>query len=411
MSIETVAGDNHLTEPHEAEFSFYEFFAGGGMARAGLGEQWQCLFANDMDPIKASTYLDNWGNEHFDIRNVCEITPDDLPQHADLTWASFPCQDLSLAGNGLGIGEIDSSADETTRSGAIWPFLDLISKLGRVNRKPPILVLENVLGLLTLDQGRHFAAICHQLSKTGYRYGAIIIDAKHFLPQSRPRVFLVAISRQISIPGYLVSKEPLPQWHSSSLLRAFDALSEEVHDDWVWWSPGIMPEARMKELADIIDCEDTNALWHSTDETRRLISMMAPANLARLVEAKESGETMIGSLYLRMRKEKGVNRQRAEITFSTVLGCLRTPKGGASRPRIIVVNGNQVKTRLLSVKEAAALMGLPDDFILPATYQSAFKVIGDGLAVPSVHFLAERILEPLAMAVRNNTHRTEEIRE
>ncbi|WP_236942731.1 DNA cytosine methyltransferase [Ewingella americana] len=127
------------------------------------------------------------------MRDVREVTSYELPLHADLSWASFPCQDLSLAGNGLGIGERDSSADETTRSGAIWPFLDLISRLGEENRKPPILVLENVLGLLTLDKGSHFAAICHQLSKTGYRYGAIIIDAKHFLPQSRPAYLLLRL--------------------------------------------------------------------------------------------------------------------------------------------------------------------------------------------------------------------------
>lgn len=411
MSGKAVTGDSRSTKTRKAKFSFYEFFAGGGMARAGLGKQWRCLFANDMDPIKASTYIDNWGGKHFDKRDVREIAPDDLPQRADLTWASFPCQDLSLAGNGLGIGEIDSSADETTRSGAVWPFLDLISKLDGKKRKPPLLVLENVPGLLTLDQGRHFAVICRQLSKMGYRYGAIIIDAKHFLPQSRPRVFIVAISRRFSIPEYLVSKEPLAQWHSSSLLRACDALAEDTRDDWIWWSPGDTPDARMKELDDLIDYDDKNALWHSADETQRLISMMAPANLARLEKAQESGETTIGSLYLRMRKEKGVNRQRAEITFSTVLGCLRTPKGGASRPRIIAVNGNQVKTRLLSVKEAAALMGLPDDFILPEAYQSAFKVIGDGLAVPSVSFLAERILEPLATAVRNAPLQTENISE
>lgn len=411
MSTEAVMSDNHLTEPHEAGFSFYEFFAGGGMARAGLGKQWRCLFANDMDPLKASTYIDNWGDEHLDMRDVREVDTHELPLHADLSWASFPCQDLSLAGNGLGIGERDSSSDETTRSGAIWPFLDLVSRLGEENRKPPILVLENVLGLLTLDQGSHFAAICHQLSKTGYRYGAIIIDAKYFLPQSRPRVFVVAISRHVSIPECLVSEEPLSQWHSPSLLRACNSLAQEARNDWVWWSPGDLPDARMKELDDLIDFEHENALWHSVEETRRLISMMAPANLARLANAQASGKTMAGSLYLRMRKEKGVNRQRTEITFSTVLGCLRTPKGGASRPRIIVVKGSQVKTRLLSVKEAAALMGLPDDFILPAAYQSAFKVIGDGLAVPPVRFLAERILEPMAMAVRNNSQRTEDIRE
>ena len=98
------------------------------MARAGLGKKWRCLFANDMDPIKTASYIENWGAEHFDGRDVREIKPDDLTGSADLVWASFPCQDLSLAGNGLGIGEIGASEDETTRSGAIWPFLDLVDK-------------------------------------------------------------------------------------------------------------------------------------------------------------------------------------------------------------------------------------------------------------------------------------------
>ncbi|WP_336749062.1 DNA cytosine methyltransferase [Pantoea vagans] len=409
MKKEAVTSKNEAKETREAEFSFYEFFAGGGMARAGLGKQWRCLFANDMDPIKTANYIENWGDEHFDGRDVRAVNPDDLTGHADLAWASFPCQDLSLAGNGLGIGEIEDSGDKSTRSGVVWSFLDLIDKLGDGNRKPLMLVLENVLGLLTLDQGRHFAAICHQLSKTGYRYGAMIIDAKHFLPQSRPRVFIVAIDRQFSAPAGLCSQEPMALWHSSSLLRAYDALSEQARGDWIWWMPGDAPNTRTRELADFIECEDNNALWHSADETRRLIEMMAPAHLARLTKAQESSETAIGSLYLRMRKEQGANRQRAEITFSTVLGCLRTPKGGASRPRIIVVRGNQVRTRLLSVKEAAALMGLPEDFILPAAYQSAFKIIGDGLAVPSVRFLAERILEPLAAAIRNDNYQAEDM--
>ncbi|PQQ42545.1 DNA (cytosine-5-)-methyltransferase [Photorhabdus luminescens] len=408
MKKEAVTSNNRSEEMREAEFGFYEFFAGGGMARAGLGKQWRCLFANDIDPIKTSSYIENWGARHFDDRDVREIKPGDLTGRADLVWASFPCQDLSLAGNGLGIGEIDASEDETTRSGAVWPFLDLIDKLGGENRKPPTLVLENVLGLLTLDQGRHFAAICRQLSKMGYRYGAMIIDAKHFLPQSRPRVFIVAISRQVSVPARLCSNEPLSPWHSPSLLRACETFPEEARNDWIWWTPGDAPGSRTKELTDLIDCEDQNALWHSSDETRRLIGMMAPAHLARLAKARESGETTIGSLYLRMRKEKGVNRQRAEITFSPVVGCLRTPKGGASRARIIVADKDEVKTRLLSIKEAAALMGLPEDFILPAANQSAFKIIGDGLAVPSVRFLAERILEPLAAAVRNGNNQAED---
>lgn len=83
--------------------SFYEFFAGGGMARAGLGPGWQCLFANDLDPKKTACYAENWGAVHLRVGDVAALTTADLPTGADLAWASFPCQDLSLAGSGAGL--------------------------------------------------------------------------------------------------------------------------------------------------------------------------------------------------------------------------------------------------------------------------------------------------------------------
>src|ERR1051325_5897517 len=79
---------------------WYEFFCGGGMARAGLGPGWDCLFANDIDPKKAASYAANWGDDRLRVCDVADLAAGDLPGHADLAWASFPCQDLSLAGNG-----------------------------------------------------------------------------------------------------------------------------------------------------------------------------------------------------------------------------------------------------------------------------------------------------------------------
>jgi DNA (cytosine-5)-methyltransferase 1 len=77
---------------------FYEFFAGGGMVRAGLGEGWQCLLANDLDPAKAAAYRANWGDAGLRVGDIAALTAADLPGVADLMWGSFPCQDLSLAG-------------------------------------------------------------------------------------------------------------------------------------------------------------------------------------------------------------------------------------------------------------------------------------------------------------------------
>ena len=104
--------------------TFYEFFAGGGMARAGLGADWRCLFANDFDARKAAVYRENWGGDHFRLEDVHKLAAADLPGRADLAWASFPCQDLSLAGAGRGLAG--------ARSGAFWGFHALLSGLAAV---------------------------------------------------------------------------------------------------------------------------------------------------------------------------------------------------------------------------------------------------------------------------------------
>jgi DNA (cytosine-5)-methyltransferase 1 len=137
---------------------FYEFFAGGGMARAGLGDGWDCLFANDFSQMKARTYVENWGGQHFVCGDVAQLTTSQLPGQPDLIWASFPCQDLSLAGNYRGLG--DAAASVMTRSGTFWPFWTLITKLKEEGRGPRLIVLENVVGALSSREGRDFEAIC-----------------------------------------------------------------------------------------------------------------------------------------------------------------------------------------------------------------------------------------------------------
>ena len=101
--------------------TFFEFFAGGGMVRAGLGAAWQCTFANDFDPKKARSYETNWGGAELLEADVGTIAAKDLPPATpDLIWGSFPCQDLSLAGDGAGLAG--------NRSGSFWPFWRLVSR-------------------------------------------------------------------------------------------------------------------------------------------------------------------------------------------------------------------------------------------------------------------------------------------
>lgn len=134
-----------------AKYDYYEFFAGVGMARMGLGAEWRCLFANDCDTLKEQSYAKNWDGEHFDARDVGQVRASDLDGYADLAWASFPCQDLSQAGTKKGIGSADGLA--ATRSGAVWPFLHIMHSLADEGRHPTVLALENVVGLLNANGG------------------------------------------------------------------------------------------------------------------------------------------------------------------------------------------------------------------------------------------------------------------
>jgi DNA (cytosine-5)-methyltransferase 1 len=376
-------------------YTFYEFFAGGGMARAGLGDGWRCVFANDFDPMKAATYIANWGGEHFVCGDVAKVAPRDVPGRADLAWASFPCQDLSLAGDGRGLGE---AAGVATRSGTFWPFWSLMKALKAQGRAPSLIVLENVVGALTANGGKDFAAICGALSDAGYRFGPLVVDAKHFVPQSRPRVFFIAVAARLAIPAALTAPAPSAPWHPAALIQAQARIAASAREDWIWWRLPA-PARRNAAFADIVETDPENARWHTAAETRRLIDLMSPLHRAKVAAAQKTGRRMVGGVYRRTRPdENGIGRQRAEIRFDDIAGCLRTPRGGSSRQTILIIDGDIIRSRLLSPREAARLMGLDDTYRLPERYNDAYHVAGDGVCVPVVRHLATGWLEPILAA-------------
>ena len=376
--------------------TYYEFFAGGGMARAGLGDEWRCLFANDFDCMKAAAYIANWGGDHFLCEDIGKLTVPDLPGRADLAWASFPCQDLSLAGDGAGLGTSTDSA--TTRSGTFWPFLALMHGLRHEGRAPRMIVLENVFGALTSHGGKDFVAIGEALSTAGYQFGAVVIDAACFVPQSRPRVFFVAVESGSHLPPRVVHGGPSRLWHPKALTSAYSGLSAAAKSRWVWWDLPV-PSDAVTVLADLIEDKPAGVAWHSNDETGRLLGMMSPLNQAKVEAAQRAGRRVIGCIYRRTRPDAdGSRRQRAEVRFDGVAGCLRTPGGGSSRQTILLVDADKITSRLLSAREAARLMGLSDGYILPARYNAAYHVAGDGVCPPVVRHLARYLLEPVLAA-------------
>ncbi|ACK49519.1 DNA-cytosine methyltransferase [Methylocella silvestris BL2] len=368
---------------------FLEFFAGGGMARAGLGPNWTCRFANDFDARKCASYRANWGAGELFEADVGALQPADIKTpRANLAWASFPCQDLSLAGARAGLGG--------ARSGSFYPFWSLIEKLARERRAPDLIVLENVKGALTSHGGADFTALCACLSRAGYAFGAVIVDAALFAPQSRPRLFVIGVREHLRLPQCLAAAAP-SGWHPPAVRQAHAALPPALQRRFIWLSmPEPAPQAA--RLKDILE-DDGEVRWRSDAETDALLSLMNETNRQRLAAARgaaEGGAPVVGCAYRRTRLEAdGVRRQRAEARFDGLAGCLRTPSGGSSRQFILAVEKQRVRSRLITARETARLMGLPDSYILPQNYNDAYHLTGDGLAVPVVRHIAQHILEPI----------------
>ncbi|HUZ13693.1 MAG TPA: DNA cytosine methyltransferase [Caulobacteraceae bacterium] len=359
-----------------APLTFYEFFAGGGMARLGLGAAWECRFANDFDAVKAGAYRDNFGGEHLHAGDVWNLRPHDLPGRADLAWASSPCQDLSLAGGRAGLSG--------ARSSAFFGFWWLMEALAAQGRAPRAIVLENVVGLFTSHGGRDFEAVCAALAGAGYSFGALEVDAARFLPHSRPRAVIVAT---LECAGRLAGAPSA----SRAVRLAQARLPASLKARWIDWRLADPPRRNL-DLGTLLE-PDGAVVWRSDEKTAALLAMMDDLHRARLAAAIGSGERRVGAVFRRMRG----GRQRAEVRFDGLAGCLRTPAGGSSRQFVVVVDQGAVRSRLITPREAARLMGLPESYRLPASANAALRLAGDGVAVPVVRQIAAQILEPLLL--------------
>jgi DNA (cytosine-5)-methyltransferase 1 len=123
--------------------------------------------------------------------------------------------------------------------------------------------------------------------------------------------------------------------------------------------------------------------------------MMSSINRKKILQARRMGRRIVGGVYKRTRVDEEGNRaQRAEVRFDDVAGCLRTPVGGSSRQTILIVEGDTVRSRLLSPRETARLMGIAESYKLPKNYNESYHLAGDGVAVPVVRYLAAQIFEP-----------------
>lgn len=374
-----------------------DFFAGIGLMRLGLkGAGWRTVWANDYDATKRRLYLHNLRDERVELddRPIQAIGPESVPE-VSIMAACFPCTDLSLAGQRRGI-------EHGPQSSAYLHFADLLSQLE--DQRPPFVILENVVGLVHSHRGADFRICLDRLADNGYRLDSVAIDARHFVPQSRPRLFVVGVREDIDdvptiTPGQLDPSDPLRPERLQLFMRANPDLP---------WAIRPMPAlpVRATRVRDVLeDLPEDHPAWWSRERVAKIQSQVSERHLGMIEQGLESSEVVYATAFRRMRK----GRSMAELRFDGIAGCLRCPKGGSAKQILVRVDREGWKVRLLTPRECSRLMGA-DEVKKDGTYKKGgeFRLnaegvsnddalfgFGDAVAPPAVSWLVRQRINPV----------------
>lgn len=354
-----------------------EFFAGIGLARMGLESAgFRVVWANDYEPDKKAMYQTQFGEDAdhiFALGDVGAVKAQDLPRGASLAWASSPCTDLSLAGGRAGFAG--------TQSGTFWHFIRLLEELGE--DRPDVAVLENVTGLASSHGGDDLAAAIRAFNQLGYSVDVLAIDARRFVPQSRPRIFLV---------GAQNPPEDAPDPNS------------ELRPDWLQWVYGdkslrthraalpTPPAPKTEGLGELVeDMPLSDERWWDGARAAAFESSLSPTQRERVMALRRSPGVKYRTAYRRTRNGVAV----WEVRPDDVSGCLRTARGGSSKQAVVRLGNKRLQVRWMTPREYARLMGADDYDLSAARTNQALFGFGDAVAVPAVAWLSENYLLPL----------------
>jgi DNA (cytosine-5)-methyltransferase 1 len=365
-----------------------EYFAGIGLVRLGLEQVgWNVVFANDWAHSKFEMYSAYFkdASKHYKVQDIFSICPADIP-NTILATASFPCIDLSLAGNLEGI--------DGRYSSAFWGFTQILD--GQVN-KPKLVMLENVAGWLTSNSGQDFRTTIQELNRLGYACDVFTIDAARFVPQSRPRIFVVGIQESNVHQDIFVFSKRSSSLKTQALEKAVIA-NLDLH--WHFLEVPSLPDKIKASLNLVVEnISDNDDRWWSDDEVKRHLNMMSPINLTYLKELQDLSKYSYCPMYRRVRG----GQQKAELRKDGLAGCLRTARGGSSRQMLVRVGQRTIKMRLMTPREYARLQGVPDDYPLPLQNNQALTGFGDAVCVPVIVWIAKNILNPLVKSLRDSS--------
>jgi DNA (cytosine-5)-methyltransferase 1 len=355
-----------------------EFFAGIGLVKTALEPLGaQVVWANDIEPAKQKAYAANHQADHFLLDDVRNVLASQLPPDLDLATSSFPCVDLSLAGNRQGLAG--------AQSGMFYEFARVLGDMSAKHR-PRMVMLENVHGFATSHGGADLRAALQRLNQLGYSCDVIAVDARHFVPQSRPRLFVVGIAGDLAsrfLRGVPPISEVRPEWVARVHARNADLV---LHHTQLPSLPSGPPD--MTAVIERLRAADER--WWPPARTAAFLSSLSDVQSKRMAELRSGPRRTWRTAYRRTRAGVAV----WEVRRDAIAGCLRTTGGGSSKQALVEAGGGDVRVRWMTPLEYARLMGAGDYRLRAGTPNQALFGFGDAVVVDVVRWIGEHYLMP-----------------
>lgn len=333
-------------------FRFIDLFAGIGGTRLGMESiGGKCVWTSEWDKFSQKTYATNFSDEHSIHGDIREAHEKDIPEF-DLLVGGFPCQPFSIAGvskkNSLGAPH----GFECKTQGTL--FFDVARIIA--HHRPAVFVLENVKNLLRHRKGETFKIILETLEdELGYEVHHKVIDAKHFVPQHRERVFIVGFRNRTNFT-----------WNDLELPEPILTLSDILHSQ--DGSEDAEAPFTLGKHAKV------NKKYVLTDHLWNYLQRYAEKHRAK---GNGFGFGLVG--------KNDISR-----TLSA-----RYHKDGSE---ILIKRGPRSNPRRLTPRECARLMGFPDSYKITVSDTQAYRQFGNSVVVPVIKAVA-KALEPHLLQV------------
>ncbi|MCZ2396097.1 MAG: DNA cytosine methyltransferase [Chitinophagales bacterium] len=370
----------------------FELFAGYGsqsLALKRLGVEFENVGYCEIDKYAIQAHKALHGEDIPNFGDITKVDAESLPDMDFLTY-SFPCQDISVAGKGMGL-----SKDSGTRSSLLWECHKIIAA-----KRPKYLMMENVKNLVGKRNLPDFQSWINELRELGYNNYYKVVNAKDCgVPQNRERVFCVSIRRDAD-EGTFRFNEPLDNG-----VRLKDLLEGEVEEKFYIADEKVEKLiTQLKEKnQEISYCVDANYYKGTTPEQfleksrRQLVAVpcLTPDRIEKRQNGrrfKEDGEpmfTLTGQdrphIICEQRSDEGLR-----FFKNNICGTLRTIDACGDK-RVLEVSNNY-RIRKLTPRECFRLMGLADEEIKKIqdagiSNSQQYKMAGNSIVVDQMFFL------------------------